>query len=261
MTTLPGPPTTPPAESGPDGVPAAPGGAPAPGPAAGAPPGIAAAGALAHPSRRRIADVLAESPDGLGVQEMAEAVGLHHNAVRQHLQRLSQAGVVSVVREAPRGRGRPRLRYRLVDVEAPRIAAHQELVRLLVTYLVRTGATPEDVEAFGREQGGFFATEGGATALVEGFSRLGFAPREAGTSADPARGRLEMRLGHCPFRDAVMAPGGEVICRLHRGLADGMARRAAPEGRLTELDAIDPARAGCRLVFEGMTTREGSHDD
>lgn len=221
-------------------------------PASGPPPGIAAAGVLAQPSRRRIADVLAQRTAGLGVAEIAERVALHPNAVRQHLQKLTDAGVVSTERDDPRGRGRPRLRYRLVNMRAPQIAAHQELVRLLIAYIVRSGADTEDVETFGRLQGGFFATGAGAAGIVESFARLGFAPREAGSAADAGRGRLRMRLGHCPFRDAVTAPGGEMICQLHRGLAEGIATGAAPGSRLAVFEPADPVRAGCRVIVDRL---------
>lgn len=224
---------------------------------AGPPPGIAAASALASPTRRRIADVLAEHPDGLGVAEVADAVGLHANAVRPHLQRLADVGMIAVVRQAPRGRGRPRLRYRLIDMHAPRIAAHQELVRLLVAYLAHTGASLEDVERFGRDQGAHFAEPGGAAAIMDSFARLGFAPRQTGTAAGTARGRLEIRLDNCPFRDAVIAPGGELVCTLHRGLAEGIARRAAPGGRVAAFAPVDAVRAGCRIVFEGLDDGSG----
>lgn len=218
--------------------------------------GIAAAGVLAQPTRRRIAELLAQRDAGLGVAEIAVRVDLHPNAVRQHLQKLADAGVVCTERDPPRGRGRPRLRYRLVDMRAPRIAAHQELVRLLIAYIVRSGAATEDVEAFGRLQGGFFATGAGAAGIIESFAGLGFAPREAGSAGDARRGRLRLRLGHCPFMDAVAAPGGEMICRMHRGIVEGIAAGASPGSRLAEFAPADPARAGCGVTVDGLPPRE-----
>ena len=43
------------------------------------------------------------------------------------------------------------------------------------------------------------------------------------------------------------AVGGELICLLHRGLARGIAARAAPDVRVDELVFEEPRRAGCRL--------------
>ena len=38
--------------------------------------------AVAHPSRRRIVEVLTAMPDGVTAFELADRVDLHHNAVR-----------------------------------------------------------------------------------------------------------------------------------------------------------------------------------
>lgn len=218
---------------------------------------IATAEALVQSTRRRVAEALALSGGGLGVSELAERIDLHPNAVRRHLSILAEAGIVAVERDRPSGRGRPRLRYRLVDAHAPRVAAHQELVRILTAYLVRTGAGMDDVEEFGRRQGGFFATEEGATGILDAFTRLGFAPRETGSARDAGRGRLGMRLDHCPFRDAVSEPGGEIICRLHRGLAQGIASAAAPGSTVTGFEPRDPVRAGCRVQIDDVPSRDG----
>ncbi len=224
------------------------------------PPAIAAAGALTHPSRRRIARLLSDSPTGLTVSELADAVGLHRNAVRQHLQALAEAGVAAAARDQPSGRGRPGLRYRIVNPEVTRIAAHQELVALLVRLLVRVDAGEPEVERFGREEGGAFTEAGGADALVEGFARLAFAPRETSSATDRLAGRLEVSLEHCPFREAVSAPGGELVCVLHRGIAQGMADTAWPGARVTAFSAEDPARAGCRVAFGGLPAAGGGED-
>jgi predicted ArsR family transcriptional regulator len=221
------------------------------------PPGLAAAAALAHASRRRIANLLANAPSGLGVAAIADGVGLHPNAVRQHLDVLARAGVIAAERRPPHGRGRPGFLYRLVDPEAPRIAAHQELVRMLVNLLRRTGIGPDEIEAYGREQGARLVTGAGVHAFLDGFARMGFAPRELGTAADRRKGRLELSLEHCPFRDAVAQPGGDLICTLHRGLSAGMASRAAASARLTEFQPRDPFEAGCRLVVEDLVVDSG----
>ena len=62
------------------------------------------AGALAHPSRRSIAEALGSSTSGLTVAELAERVRLHPNAVRQHLDVLQRTGVVVSAPSAPTGR-------------------------------------------------------------------------------------------------------------------------------------------------------------
>jgi predicted ArsR family transcriptional regulator len=215
-----------------------------------------AAHALAHPTRRRIAEELGATPDGLSVAELSAATGLHHNAVREHLRTLAAAGVVASEQDAPQGRGRPTTRYSLVDEEAPRIAAHQELVRLLVGLLRDVGADEAQAERYGVGHGGAMADPGGRDALMAAFARSGFAPREISSAADARAGTLELRLEHCPFREAVLSPGGELVCALHRGLATGMAGVASPGARLTDFVPKDPRPAGCRVRVEGLSPPE-----
>src|SRR5437868_1684747 len=84
------------------GSPARPGeGAPTPG------------GRLARPARRRIVEALAGAPEGATVAALAERFGIHQNAVRKHLAALRAAGAVSAEPQAPSGRGRPSVRWRL----------------------------------------------------------------------------------------------------------------------------------------------------
>jgi predicted ArsR family transcriptional regulator len=213
--------------------------------------------ALAQPSRRRIVEELSASPEGLTAFSLAERVGIHHNAVRQHLSILAAAGIVAAEREAPQGRGRPSTRYRVVDGDAQAAAGHRELVRLLVKLLRQTGFAPQDLESFGRSQGrGMTEAGAGPRAVLDAFARLGFAPHETASAAEAAEGRIVARLECCPFREAVLAPGGESVCHLHRGLAEGLLERAAPGARLAGFEVRDPIHAGCRLVIESATGAE-----
>lgn len=231
---------------------------PADGPA---PAGIHEASALAHRSRRRIAAVLAEHPEGLTVARLAQEVGLHHNAVREHLRVLAAAGVVSSARDKPSGRGRPTERYLLEGDLAPRVAAHEELVRLLVGLLDRAGIGAETARRFGRERGGELARAAGREGIVRSLAGLGFAPHETTSAADALRGELAVRLEHCPFREAVLARGGERICALHHGLLEGMADRAGPGAEVTEFVPKDPRWAGCTARVRGLEPAGGERED
>lgn len=214
------------------------------------------AGALAHPSRERIAEALGKAPAGLTVADLADRVGLHHNAVRQHLRVLAQAGVIASAPSAPTGRrGRPSARYVLAAPHGVAAVGHRELVRLLLEIVRRTGVDPREIEAFGREQGhdslDVDPAEGieGLRATLAG---LGFAPDEVSGVAQRRAGELDLRLRSCPFKDAVLAKGGELICALHRGLVDGTLSRVAPEARLAVFEPRDPVEAGCRVVVTGL---------
>jgi predicted ArsR family transcriptional regulator len=128
---------------------------------------------------------------------------------------------------------------------------------MLVDFLRRTGAGPDEIEEYGREQGVHLVTGAGVQGLLDGFARMGFAPRELGTAAGRREGRVELSLEHCPFRDAVAQPGGDIICTLHRGLSAGMASGATAQARLAEFRPRDPFEAGCRLVVEGLVDDPG----
>jgi predicted ArsR family transcriptional regulator len=215
---------------------------------------IIEAQALAHPSRQRIAEALAASDEGMTAFELADAVGLHHNAVRQHLARLARAGAVASERHAvPGRRGRPSIRYRLVAKDSLAQAGHRELVRLLLNLARRAGASERDVEDLGREEGRLLARrDGGRPALLGAFARLGFAPDEVTDRTARRAGELDVRLRRCPFADAVLAEGGRLICDLHRGLTLGVLDAAAEDANLTAFEPRDPITAGCRVAARGL---------
>jgi predicted ArsR family transcriptional regulator len=222
------------------------------------PAALAAASALAHPARRRIAQLLAGAPGGLTVAEIVRQLGdLHHNAIRNHLRVLARAGAVAVERDPRSGRGRPTERFSLADPEATRIAAQQELTRFLVAMLVEAGAEDHTAREFGRRQGARLVDVHGRNDVMGSPSRLGFAPHETTTAGEAAAGVLEMRLDHCPFRDAVLARGGTLVCELHHGLMEGMAEAAGPEARVSRFEAEDRRRAGCMVRLEGLTAPPG----
>lgn len=214
------------------------------------PSAVGPVAALAHRSRRAIAEELSGTSGGLTVGELADRVALHPNAVRQHLRVLAGAGVVSAEQDAPKGRGRPTRRYRLVDGEVMRVTAHKELVRMLVGALGYLNPRDELLEEFAQRHGPALLDGEGREAITAALMRLGFAPHEVTPAGRAAEGDLEIRLDNCPFREAVVAEGGAAVCTLHKGLLDGMA--AASGGRLVDFVVKDPFAAGCRMRFVGM---------
>lgn len=200
--------------------------------------------ALARPAVRRVAEMLHSAPGPMTARQIADVLGRHHTAVRTHLRILEEVGVVEGHADPPRGRGRPVRRYTLTrDPDEREANGHQELVRLLMGAVRQTGLGPDDMERFGERQGwGVTEPAGGVGELTRAFERLGFAPRP-----DPDVTAPGIILDHCPFADGVEAPGGELICVLHRGLARGIVARATPEVEVTELITEEPRRAGCRL--------------
>lgn len=203
---------------------------------------------LARPAARSIAALLERASGPLTAQEVADALGRHHTSVRAQLDALERVGVAHGVTDPPRGRGRPVRRYSLASPAGdPEAAGHRELVRLLMGLVRQTGLGPAEMERFGEGQGWNVPAEGaGIGEMKKAFERLGFAPREV---AGPAP--ADLVLDRCPFADGVEAPGGDLICVLHRGLARGIVARAAPDVTVTELVVEDPRRGGCRLRLAG----------
>ncbi len=202
--------------------------------------------ALGDPTRHRLFRYIADAPCPVGVAELTEHVRLNHNAVRQHLAVLKDAGLVVEEVEQRSRPGRPRLLYRLAPETAGRWGtpgAYAWLAALL-SDAVRRHLEPRQVgRQEGHRRGAELAGEGESVELLEAeIARRGFRPTRV------ERGRkVELVLGRCPFSD-VARSDPDTVCQLHLGLAEGLAEGLGGldvEG----LVAKDPRRAGCRLTF------------
>jgi predicted ArsR family transcriptional regulator len=201
--------------------------------------------ALGDPTRHRLFRYVAEASRPVGVAELTDFVQLNHNAVRQHLAVLKDAGlVVEEVEERSRP-GRPRLLYRLAPEVAGRWGTPGAYAWLagLLSDAVRRNLEPRQV---GRQEGhrrGAELAEGRAPIdlLETEIERRGFRPTRV------ERGRtVEFVLGRCPFAD-VAGSDPDTVCQLHLGLAEGLAEGLGGlevEGLVVK----DPRRAGCRLT-------------
>ena len=201
--------------------------------------------ALGDPTRHRLFRYIADARAPVTVAELTGYAGLNHNAIRQHLAVLKDAGLVTEQAERRDRPGRPRLLYRLHPEAAGEWGtpgAYAWLASLLAT-AVRRGQDPRQA---GRQEGHRRAAEiagpGDPADLLElEVSRRGFRP--ARTELGP---RIEFTLGRCPFAE-VAAADPDTICQLHLGLAEGLTEGLG--GLTTEHLAVRPARrAGCRLT-------------
>jgi len=177
-----------------------------------------------------------ESTHRLGVQDLAERVGLHVNTVRFHLDRLVAEGLVQRHIEERTEPGRPRLAF--TAIVRPDTAREQRSYRLLAEILASfvTGTVP-DASAAATEAGrawGHYLTERPApyrradedrsvTELLRILDDIGFAPERS-----PQEGSREILLRHCPFLE-VAETHREVVCSVHLGLMQGvLAEMRAP---------------------------------
>lgn len=181
---------------------------------------------LAGISRSRLFTVLGRSARPMGVRELADAVGLHPNTVRQHLDQLVEAGLAVRDTAPPIGRGRPALRYAAEpgsDEHDP--AAYRALAGVLAEQVALlpdgVGAARKAGERWGRALAHEVTDTAGATnaigRVVELLDAAGFAPQAPMVDGAP------IRLRHCPF-GTLARDHGEVVCGVHLGLMRGVLR-------------------------------------
>lgn len=211
--------------------------------------------ALGDPTRHRIFRYIAAAERPVGVGELTDYVQLNHNAVRQHLAVLKEAGLVVEEVEQRDRPGRPRLLYRL----QPEVAgswgtsgAYAWLASLLGD-AIRRGLDPRQV---GRQDGHRRAAEIAGTGepldlLQSEMDRRGFRPVRS------ERGRrVDFVLGRCPFADVASENPG-TVCQLHLGIAEGLTEGLGGAS-VDRLVRKNPERGGCRLVVH--RTQEPDHE-
>lgn len=187
-------------------------------------------GVLAEPTRRRVFDVVRSADKPLTREAVADATGISQRLAAFHLDRLADAGLLTVDYARPPGRsgpgaGRPAKRYAPADVQLdlsvpPR--RYNVVARILAAAIAES---PRDADAgaravayreghdIGEQQRTPHRSRAAATrATCSALTALGFDPDDNG-------GRL--RLRNCPFHDVVdVAP--ELVCGLNLQLVSGV---------------------------------------
>jgi len=198
--------------------------------------------ALAEPSRAQILAELAD--DGpLDTRELAQRVGLHVNTVRVHLAALIDAGLVEAETAPPRGRGRPRLTYKMT-VTAPDDGGrrYRLLAEMLTALVARFGG--QDATAHLEEIGAAWgrhlvespppfaepSEDEAVTRLVSLLAEIGFQPEleQVGRSR-----RILMQP--CPFLELARRHE-EVVCPIHLGLMRGALSELGARTTATKLE-------------------------
>lgn len=223
--------------------------------------------ARAVATRVRILESLRRTSAGLGVQDLAEQLGVHPNTVRFHLDRLVAEGLAERRTEARTEPGRPRLTF---TAEAgPDEQGDKRSYRLLAEILAGLVATTVPNAAAGAVEAGrrwgHFLTERprpyrekpraeAVSELVRIQDELGFAPE----LAEP-EGRQEIWLRHCPFLE-VASEHREVACSVHLGLMRGaLAEMRAPVTADELLPFVEPSLCVARLRATAPSTVDAEH--
>jgi predicted ArsR family transcriptional regulator len=188
--------------------------------------------ALGDNTRYAIYLELARSPRPLSTGDIAEALDLHPNTVRPHLDRMREVGLLEVDVDSRGTVGRPQHRYSLA-ADAPSLglepSAFRMLARLLAGAVAALGADPELVAEMGRVQGRWAVAartdaRSCIDALMAELADIGFDPAMATDGATTT-----IVFTHCPFSE-LAAAFPEVVCHLHRGIVEGMVEAAADVG-------------------------------
>lgn len=205
--------------------------------------------ALGDPTRYAIFRYVADAPaepagSGVGIAELTGHLGLNHNAIRQHLAKLCDAGLVVEAKARPSGRGRPRLVYRVEPSADSRwgVVGPYERLSVLLAEVLRSGAPPVDVGRRSVAMALDTAEPDPVQAVVDVMARDGFEPvvfRRSG-------GASEIVLQSCPFAAAAETDPA-TVCALHLGIAEGVADLTGGRVVVDDLVANHPRRAQCRL--------------
>lgn len=205
--------------------------------------------ALGDPTRHRIFRHLADADHPVGIAELTDQVGVHHNAVRQHLAQLVAAGLVVEVTARPDGPGRPRLQYSVSAEATARWSGVSPYERLSVflTDMLRTGESAVEAgRRAGRTARGDAVVDDAVTMTVARMNRDGFDPEVREGDADV----IEIVLRRCPYVAAALVDP-TTICGIHRGFAEGLT-----EGSRLHVENLaprDPETAGCVLRLRGSS--------
>ena len=191
---------------------------------------------LASTSRMAILDLLRSRVRPVGVDEVAQHVGLHQNTVRSHLDLLVDSALAVRRSEALKGPGRPRMIYEATGAPAGD-SDYRLLAEVLAQHLLATSERPGEAAInAGRSWAGLtgqrqhhgaaavaepqISQEAAISAVVRMLGDIGFAPE---LSADGTA----IHLRRCPFRELAES-NPDVVCGAHLGMI---------QGALAELDA------------------------
>ena len=176
--------------------------------------------ALGDNTRYAIYLELARSSVPLSTAEIADALDLHPNTVRPHLERMLEVGLLEVDTDLQGLVGRPQHRYS-VAADAPSLGLEPSSFRLLAELVAgvaaRAGLPPDEVAAVGRAHGSSLGVPGDCVTVLEAqLVELGFDPA---TATDGSA--VTVAFTRCPFRELAEAHP-DIVCHLHRGIVEGI---------------------------------------
>lgn len=182
--------------------------------------------ALGDNTRYAIYLELARASAPLATADVAEALDLHPNTVRPHLERMRDVGLLDVAVDGRRSVGRPQHLYSLA-ADAPSLGLEPAAFPLIAGLLANVAAScspdPDAVASVGRQHGrhaGAAQAVAGADSCVAAvrkeLAELGFDPV---TETDGSV--TTIAFTNCPYQQLAEA-FPDLVCHLHRGVVEGM---------------------------------------
>jgi predicted ArsR family transcriptional regulator len=173
--------------------------------------------------RAEVLAVLRSADQPLSVTEVAEAMGLHVNTARFHLDGLVLDGLAERTTQPRETPGRPRILYSS-EGPTPGPRSYELLAEMLTGLVPSSDAGPTTVE-LGQAWGRHLVDRAAPSERVdaqEAMARLdrvldsvGFQPESRVTDTG-----FEVRLRHCPFLE-VAQKHTDIVCAIHLGLMQG----------------------------------------
>jgi predicted ArsR family transcriptional regulator len=211
---------------------------------------VDAIGLLQEPVRRAVYDFVSAQTDPVGRDAVAVAVGVGRTLAAFHLDKLANAGLLTVSFARPPGRsgpgaGRPAKLYRRARGEVAVSVPPRE-------YRALAGMLAEALDDLGGDRAAERAAYRRGLAqpptgdLVEHLASLGYEPVVEGA---------EIRLRNCPF-GLVADAFPPLVCGLNLGFVRGM---LAGCGRPESDAALDPGPTGCCVAIRHEDSKDKEH--
>ena len=216
--------------------------------------------ALCDRTRYSIYNAICSSPEPLTVAELTATFKLNHNAIRQHLAVLVNAGLVREELESKRANpGRPRLFYSAKEIN--KLAFHRDdnedgkynHLALLLAKAINSNIPPREMGRIATrpkiEPTNKRTTQSTSNYIKAVDGLMNAMEHEGFHTRIVKRGkRVELVIDQCPFIDIVnVAP--QVMCDLHLGMAEGIAA-ATGNLRVVDLENRRTHNDGCHLVLQ-----------
>ena len=174
------------------------------------------------PTRAEVLEHLQRLTAAAPLDAIAEAIGIHQNTARFHLDALTAAGLVKRHIEHRKVPGRPRVLFRAARISSD--ASFESLAQVMVRHFAgglkdRSERAVDAGVAWGEQVRAELVesdpTKEPLDRLVDGMTRLGYEPQMV-NDPEPV-----LNLRPCPY-GSIASDDPEVVCQLHLGLMRGI---------------------------------------